>query len=134
MTAEHVTGVVARYLPALRAALAGERTSCGGAAGIEQADPVVAKKCAESLRTIATGAQELASALVLLRPPDALAARVADTSDAARPVAVVFRSFSTGDCLPTRGEGTPTRSRCDTAGRELAMLIAQLERQLERWP
>jgi hypothetical protein len=133
MTARHVTGVVDRYMPGLRAAIAGERDNCGGRAGVEQADPGAARKCEKSLRDISNGAQDLASALVLMRPPDALTTRVADTTDAARPVPVVYRQYSTSECLPTPRPGTSSRARCDTAGREFATLIAALATQLDRW-
>ena len=133
MTRAHVEGVVARHLPRLRSVLADERRSCGGAAAIEQADPTRARQCAKSLRLFSTAAQDFVSVLVVLRPPEELTTLVADTIDAARPVAVVFRAYPIGDCLPSPTPGTPSRARCDTSGREFAMLIAQFEKVLEGW-
>ena len=133
MTRAHVEGVIARHLPRLRSALVDERRTCGGAAAIEQADPSGARQCATSLRLFSTSAQDLVSVLVLLRPPDDLTTLVADTIDVARPVAVVFRAYPIGDCLPSPTPGTPSRARCDTSGREFAVLIAQFEKVLEGW-
>lgn len=133
MSARHVTGVVGRYLPNLRAAIAAEHDNCGGAAGITQVDPVAARRCEKSLREISDGAQALASALVLTRPPDDLTTRAADTTDAARPIQVVYRAYSTSKCLPSPLPGTPTRAQCDTAGREFGTLIGALVTQLDRW-
>ncbi len=133
MTRAHVEGVVARHLPSIRSVLADERRKCGGAAVIEQADPAGARQCAKSLRLFSTSVQDLVSVLVGLRPPDDLTTLVADTIDAARPVAVVFRAYPIGDCLPSPSPETPSRARCDTSGREFAMLIAQFEKVLEGW-
>ena len=133
MTRAHVEGVVARHLPGLRSVLADERSSCGGAAAIEQTDSARARQCATSLRRLSTSAQDLGSVLVLLRPPEELTTLVADTIDAARPVTVVFRAYPIGDCLPSPTPGTPSRARCDTSGREFAMLIAHFEQVLGSW-
>jgi hypothetical protein len=98
-----------------------------------QADPALARQCAKSLRLFSTAAQDLVSVWVLLRPPDELSTLVADTIDAARPVEVVLRAYPLGSFLPAPGRGTPSRARCDTSGREFAMLIARLDKVLDGW-
>jgi hypothetical protein len=133
MTRAHVEGVVARHLPRLRSVLADERRNCGGAAAVEPANVTSARQCAKSLRLFSTSAQDFVSVLVLLRPPEDLTTLVADTIDAARPVAVVLRAYPIADCLPLPSPGTLVRARCDTSGREFAMLIAQFEKVLEGW-
>jgi hypothetical protein len=69
-----------------------------------------------------------------VRPPREMQGLVADTRDTADAVVTVFGSYRIRECLPTPGSDDRLRGLCDSAGRELAALIAQLEQVLTRWP
>jgi hypothetical protein len=134
MTAELVTRLVNGVVKRIRPVLAVERANCGGSQSIEQADSAIAQRCRQSLARLSALAHNLASLIMHVRPPHEMQGLVADTRDTADAVVTVFGSYPTSECLPTPVRDDRRRGECDTAGRELAALIAQWEQVLTRWP
>jgi hypothetical protein len=134
MSAELVTRFGTRIARLTRPVLNDERRSCGGAQGIEQRDVVVAQKCKASLVDLSARARNFAAVLSHLRPPNELQGLVADTGDAAEALITVFRGYPIRECLPTPVLDDRRRGRCETAGRVLAGVIAELEQALKGWP
>jgi hypothetical protein len=132
MSAELVTRFGTRIARMIRPVLHDERRSCGGAQGIEQRDPALARTCKESLVQLSVLAKNFAVVLSNLRPPNEMQGLVADTGDEADAVTTVFRGYPVGECLPT--PVPDNRGRCASAGRELAGVIAQWEKALNGWP
>lgn len=134
MSAELVTRFGTRIARMIRPVLDDERARCGGAQGIEQRDLALAQRCKESLAGLSALAKNFSSVLSHLRPPNEMQGLVADTGDAADAVITVFRSYPIRECLPTRVGDDRRRGRCQSAGRELAGVIAELEQALRSWP
>jgi hypothetical protein len=132
MSAELVTRFGTRIARMIRPVLRDERRSCGGAQGIGQRNPALARRCKESLVRLSALAKNFAVVLSNLRPPNEMQGLVADTGDEADAVITVFRSYPVRDCLPT--PVPDNRGRCESAGRELAGVIAQWENALNGWP
>jgi hypothetical protein len=134
MTAELVTRLVNGVVKRMRPVLADERRNCGGSQSIEQPDLAIAQRCRQSLARLSALAHNLASLIMHLRPPHEMQGLVADTRDAADAVVTVFGSYPTRDCLPSPSRDDRLRGQCDSAGREVAALVAQLDQVLTRWP
>jgi hypothetical protein len=134
MTAELVTRLVNGVVKGIRPVLADERRNCGGSQSIEQPDPAIAQRCRQSLAHLSALAHNLASLIMHVRPPHEMQGLVADTRDTADAVVTVFGSYHIRECLPTPASDDRLRGLCDSAGRELAALVAQLELVLRRWP
>jgi hypothetical protein len=94
----------------------------------------IAQRCRQSLARLSALAHNLASLIMHVRPPNEMQGLVADTRDTADSVVTVFGSYPTRECLPTPGRDDRLRGQCDSAGRELAALVAQLDQVLARWP
>jgi hypothetical protein len=134
MTAELVTRLLNGVVKRIRPVLADERRNCGGSQAIEQRDLAIAQDCRKSLGVLSTLAHNLASVVLHVRPPNEMQGLVADTGDTADAVVTVFAHYPVRDCLPTRVRDDRVRGRCDSAGRDLAGVIAQLEEVLKGWP
>ncbi|HTK17797.1 MAG TPA: hypothetical protein VL769_15500 [Acidimicrobiia bacterium] len=133
MTAELVTRLVNGVVKRIRPVLADERRNCGGRQSIEQTDLAIAQQCRKSLTNLSALSHNLASLIMHVRPPNEMQGLVADTRDTADAVVTVLGSYHLRECLPTPGRDDRLRGLCDSAGRELAALVAQLEQVLTRW-
>jgi hypothetical protein len=131
---ENVTKYVAERVNAFRPVVTEERRVCGGRGTIRQTNPVIAAKCKKALADVSAFARSIVFFLAHVGAPLELQQRVADTADAAGPVVVVHRNFPIADCLPSPSRSDPRANKCDRAGRELAALIAKLEKELAGWP
>ena len=134
MSAELVNRLVTGIVRQVRPVLQQERRSCGGSQAIDQGDAASAPACEAALARLSVLAKNLASRLAFVRPPIELRQLVGDTGDAAGAVVTLSRNYPVRDCLPTRAGDAARRARCDSAGREFAGVIAELEQSLSGWP
>jgi hypothetical protein len=118
-------------IPPTRRAIAAVDRVCGGRRRIRPATAALARQCDAALTALARQAHEFARALVYLRAPMDVEGLMADTIDAAQPIADIIRSYPRAQCLPPSASRGPA---CESDARDLGTVIDDFEHVLARWP